>query len=184
MDTNNRFDLIRAWAQERGIYDKGDVKTQFVKLGEEFGELAKAIIDEDKEGIEDSIGDMGVVLTNLAHLAGFNFEGCIDTAYDVIKNRKGKMVNGSFIKEEQVAKPYEPTGRAFKCINRAEILVICWAPQFTIGKVYNEIQYEYSCADGTMYLKSDSGDNFFVDIPAFELVEVIVPEINTFDANA
>ena len=95
-----RFDLIRDWADERGIYDKGDINTQYVKLQEEAGELAKAILKKDQPEIVDAIGDIVVVLTNLAHLAGHKIEDCIDTAYDVIAKRKGKMINGTFVKEK------------------------------------------------------------------------------------
>jgi NTP pyrophosphatase (non-canonical NTP hydrolase) len=96
-----RFEKIRAWAQERGIYDKGDTKTQCVKLQEETGELAKAILKNDKPEIIDAIGDIVVVLTNLAHLEGLDIEDCIDSAYNVIKNRTGKMENGTFKKDKK-----------------------------------------------------------------------------------
>lgn len=92
------FDKIRSWAEERGIYASGDVKTQYVKLQEESGELAKAILKNDTEEFVDAIGDMVVVLTNLATLQGFNIEDCIDHAYSVIEKRKGKMINGTFVK--------------------------------------------------------------------------------------
>jgi len=94
----NIFGLIREWAQERGIYDKGDSKTQYIKLIEESGELAQAILKDDEPEIVDAIGDMVVVLTNLAKLRGYNIEDCIQSAYDEISNRKGKMVNGTFVK--------------------------------------------------------------------------------------
>ena len=94
------FDEIRLWATERGIYKKGDVKTQYVKLQEEAGEVARAIIKNDPVELKDGIGDMVVVLTNLAHLAGMNIEDCIQSAYDVINKRKGSMINGSFVKNE------------------------------------------------------------------------------------
>jgi len=95
----NRFDLIRSWAQERGLYDAGNPHTQYVKLQEEAGELAQAILKQDKPEILDAIGDMVVVLTNLAHLEGFTIEDCIDSAYTEIATRKGKMINGTFVKE-------------------------------------------------------------------------------------
>ena len=94
----DRFDKIRSWAQDRGLYDKGDTKTQFAKLMEESGELARAVLKDDKREFIDAIGDMVVVLTNLAYLGGTNIEHCIDSAYDVIRKRKGKMVNGTFVK--------------------------------------------------------------------------------------
>ena len=95
----DRFDLIRNWAATRGLYDKGNTHTQYVKLQEEAGELAKALLDQDKEEIMDAIGDMVVVLTNLAHLQGFEIEECIDSAYNVIAARTGKMINGTFVKD-------------------------------------------------------------------------------------
>ena len=94
----NVFDLIRDWAKERGIYDQGDSKTQYVKLIEEAGELAQGLLKKDKPEIQDAIGDMVVVLTNLAALEGFLIEDCIRSAYTEIATRKGKMKNGTFVK--------------------------------------------------------------------------------------
>lgn len=94
-----RFDLIRAWANERGLYDKGDTKTQYLKLMEEAGELGRAILKDDQPEIVDAIGDMVVVLTNLSELAGYSIEHCIDEAYEVISKRTGKMQNGTFVKD-------------------------------------------------------------------------------------
>ncbi len=122
----NVFEDIREWARNRGIYENGDVKTQYIKLQEEAGELARAIIKEDYNEFVDAIGDCVVVLTNLAELGNKYFgtqegyyedvagdggsrmwidegsisiEDCIDSAYDVIAKRKGSMKNGSFVKE-------------------------------------------------------------------------------------
>jgi len=95
------FEDIRDWARERGIYEKGDSKTQYVKLQEEAGELAKALLNKDKAEIIDAIGDMVVVLTNLAHIEGVHIETCIKTAYSVINKRQGKMINGTFVKDEK-----------------------------------------------------------------------------------
>ena len=94
-----RFDLIRDWAATRGLYDSGNPHTQYVKLQEEAGELAKALLTDDKPEIVDAIGDMVVVLTNLAHLQGYSIEYCIDEAYSVIAARTGKMINGTFVKD-------------------------------------------------------------------------------------
>ena len=95
----NQFDLIRLWASERGLYDKGDPKTQALKLVEEVGETCRAILKEDTPEIIDGIGDCVVVLTNLAELCGTPIEKCIAQAYDEIKDRKGKMNNGTFKKD-------------------------------------------------------------------------------------
>jgi len=101
---DNRFELIREWAEDRGIYDKGNSHTQYVKLMEEAGELAEALLKNDKYEIKDAIGDMVVVLTNLAALEGMQIENCIDSAYNEIANRKGKMENGTFVKESNLTK--------------------------------------------------------------------------------
>ena len=93
------FPLIRQWADERGIYDKGDEKTQYVKLMEEAGELAQSLLKQNREEAIDAVGDMVVVLTNLAVFIGVDIEDCITSAYNEIKNRKGKMTNGTFVKQ-------------------------------------------------------------------------------------
>ena len=97
--TSERFDLIRDWAATRGLYQQGNPHTQYVKLQEEAGELAKALLKNDQPEIVDAIGDMVVVLTNLAHLQGYDIEYCIDEAYKVIATRTGKMINGTFVKD-------------------------------------------------------------------------------------
>jgi len=94
----NIFGLIRDWADERGIYDKGDVKTQLIKLYEESGELSQGILKDSQPDIIDAIGDCVVVLTNLAYLAGTDIESCIQSAYDEISTRTGEMKNGTFVK--------------------------------------------------------------------------------------
>jgi len=95
------FENIRDWARTRGLYDKGDTMTQYVKLQEEAGELAKALLKDDQPEVIDAIGDMVVVLTNLAHQRGVHIETCIAEAYKVISKRTGKMINGTFVKDEK-----------------------------------------------------------------------------------
>ena len=95
----NDFDLIRMWANQRGIYEHGDTKTQSLKLVEEVGEICRAILKEDHDEVVDGIGDAVVVLTNLAELQGVSIEKCINVAYNTICQRSGKMVNGTFKKD-------------------------------------------------------------------------------------
>jgi len=95
----SQFDLIREWANERGLYKGGDSKTQALKLVEEVGETCKAILKSDEPEIIDGIGDCVVVLTNLAELIGTPIEDCIAAAYNEIKGRTGKMDNGTFKKD-------------------------------------------------------------------------------------
>ena len=94
------FDCIRCWAEERGLYAKGDPKTQALKLVEEVGETCRAILKENKADAIDGIGDCVVVLTNLAELLDTPIEDCIQAAYDEISARKGKMINGTFVKND------------------------------------------------------------------------------------
>jgi len=95
----NIFDYIRDWADTRGLYAEGDPKTQALKLVEEVGETCRAILKENKEEAIDGIGDCVVVLTNLAELLDVSIEDCIETAYDEIKGRTGRMDNGTFKKD-------------------------------------------------------------------------------------
>ena len=95
----SQFDLIRLCANDRGLYDGGDPKTQALKLVEEVGETCRAILKNNKEDVIDGIGDCVVVLTNLAELIDTPIEECVDRAWNEIKNRTGKMSNGTFKKD-------------------------------------------------------------------------------------
>ena len=93
--------LIRAWAIERGL-DGADPFKQLAKLGEEFGELCQGMAKGNMEQAADSIGDMYVVMTNLSMQLDMNIEVCINQAYNEIKDRKGKMINGVYVKAEDL----------------------------------------------------------------------------------
>ena len=95
----SQFDLIRSWANERGLYKGGDTKTQSLKLVEEVGEICRAVLKDNHRDVVDGIGDAVVVLTNLAELQGTSIEHCIAEAYNEIKDRTGKMDNGTFKKD-------------------------------------------------------------------------------------
>lgn len=136
MRLNQEFEPIREWAAQKGILDKGDPKTQTLKLLEEAGELAKAIINNDTNEVIDAIGDCVVVLTNIAALYSIHrtknckhcnghggyyedvagdggsrmwqnceecgeitIEECVNSAYEVISKRTGKMEDGTFKKD-------------------------------------------------------------------------------------
>jgi NTP pyrophosphatase (non-canonical NTP hydrolase) len=99
MNLKKEFEPIREWASEKGITQKATSQSQYLKLIEEVGELSRAIQKNDQSEIIDAIGDSVVVLTNLATLNGLNIEDCINSAYQVIKDRKGKLINGTFVKE-------------------------------------------------------------------------------------
>lgn len=92
------FEMIREWARQRQLLP-GDPEKQFVKLTEEVIELEDAMHAKDDGEIVDALGDCVVVLTVLAAQYGCCLEHCISLAYNEIKDRKGKTVNGIFIKD-------------------------------------------------------------------------------------
>lgn len=92
-------DLIVNWAQDRNLIQGSTPEKQFIKLVEEMGELAEGLAKKRPGQTIDSIGDMGVILNILAAQLGTSFEDCLKVAYDEIKHRKGRMVDGVFIKE-------------------------------------------------------------------------------------
>lgn len=97
-----RFNEIRQWAHDRNLIEGSDRFRQMVKLVEEQGELAAGIAKGNEALVIDSIGDMVVVLTIIAAQSGVNIEACIEAAYDEIKDRKGRMRDGVFVKESDI----------------------------------------------------------------------------------
>lgn len=92
---------IEGWAIDKGL-DKADPIKQLAKLMEEIGELAEGLVKVREEQVVDSIGDSVVVLTILALQMGYDIQDCVQVAYDEIKGRTGKMVNGVFVKSEDL----------------------------------------------------------------------------------
>lgn len=94
------YESILQWAEDRNLLNGSTRKDQMVKLVEEIGELAAGIAKGKADLVKDSIGDALVVLTILAKQSGTSVEECLNLAWNEIKDRKGKMVDGIFIKEE------------------------------------------------------------------------------------
>jgi NTP pyrophosphatase (non-canonical NTP hydrolase) len=97
------IDSILLWGRDRGIIGpegKATVETQFAKLLEEVRETAEAIAAGDQAAVMDGIGDMTVVNILLADLSGLEFITCLKSAYDIIKNRTGKIIDGQFVKDQ------------------------------------------------------------------------------------
>jgi NTP pyrophosphatase (non-canonical NTP hydrolase) len=99
------------WAEDKGIFEKATPYKQAQKTLEECGELLHAIGQQEastefsksyKANCEvlDSIGDIAVTIIIQAKMQGYTLEECLQSAYDVIKNRTGKMVNGQFVKDK------------------------------------------------------------------------------------
>jgi NTP pyrophosphatase (non-canonical NTP hydrolase) len=87
------------WANERGLIKEENATKQFIKLTEEVGELASALLKDDPYETIDAIGDINIVLIILCEQLGLNMTDCLNSAYEEIKNRKGVLKNGTFIKE-------------------------------------------------------------------------------------
>lgn len=98
MNIQHLTDAIRTWAIYRGL-DTADSTKQMLKLGEEFGELCQGMAKGRPDEVKDALGDMYVVMTILAMQEGLAIEECVQMAYDEIKDRRGQMVNGVFVKE-------------------------------------------------------------------------------------
>ncbi|SEN20985.1 MazG-like family protein [Paenibacillus sp. OV219] len=104
---------IEQWAIDRNLHTADPVK-QMLKLGEEYGELCAGMARSNMPLIIDSIGDMFVVMTILCMQMGTDIETCIEIAYEDIKDRKGKMINGVFVKEvdlQAMQQSLEPTAQ-------------------------------------------------------------------------
>jgi len=93
------FDKIRGWAEARNLIEGSNPTAQLIKLREEMEELTQAIIADDDAEFIDAIGDCVVVLTIIARQKGYAIEDCIASAWLEIKDRKGKMVGGIFVKD-------------------------------------------------------------------------------------
>lgn len=107
--------LVIKWAQEKGILDKATPLTQFEKTQEEVDELFEALevnqqgaeyftnskgnLVNTREEIQDALGDILVTIIIQAEMQGLKLEDCLESAYNVISKRTGKMLNGQFVKD-------------------------------------------------------------------------------------
>jgi NTP pyrophosphatase (non-canonical NTP hydrolase) len=132
------------WSAERGIFAYSTVEKQYEKLQEEMNELKLAIDKRDRTEVKDAVGDCIVVLTNLSHMFGYHLEQCLAHAWSEIKDRKGKMIDGKFVKEEE---PKEPVGAVLpgtilcpncQAVNRSDTTT-CWRCTQYLGDAYLEI---------------------------------------------
>lgn len=101
MNTSQLQTKIIEWAAERGIFEKATPIKQAFKTLEECGELIQAIAENDRPKVIDAIGDIIVTLIIQAEMQESDLEDCLWHAYSEIKDRKGKMINGTFVKESQ-----------------------------------------------------------------------------------
>jgi NTP pyrophosphatase (non-canonical NTP hydrolase) len=100
MKYNELEALVIAWAEQKGIFEKGNPVAQCDKTLEEVYELHDAIKNNDRDEIIDALGDILVTIIIQAEMQGLSLEECLLSAYNVISKRKGQMINGQFVKEE------------------------------------------------------------------------------------
>lgn len=98
---NELIEKVKQWSINKGI-DRAEPSKQFLKVAEEFGEIAAALARNDMEELQDAIGDTIVTLIILAQQHEMEVEDCLERAYKVISKRNGKMVNGVFVKSEDL----------------------------------------------------------------------------------
>jgi NTP pyrophosphatase (non-canonical NTP hydrolase) len=91
---------VLKWAADKGIMEKGNPAAQSEKTKEEVEELIQAIKDNNPVEIKDALGDILVTIIIQAEMQGLHLEDCLETAYNVIAKRTGKMVDGQFLKDE------------------------------------------------------------------------------------
>lgn len=102
MTFENLHDAVVQWGYVRNIISTKNTPKQFMKVTEELGELAEGINKDNQGQIEDSLGDILVTLIILSKDLDVDLLNCLRGAYDVIKDRTGKTVDGVFVKEEDL----------------------------------------------------------------------------------
>lgn len=102
---NNTLDQlvaqVEAWSVDKNLHN-GNPDRQALKFYEEAGEIAAALSRGQMDALKDGIGDTVVTLIILAQQQGWTLEECLQYAYDEIKNRKGKTINGTFVKDSDL----------------------------------------------------------------------------------
>ena len=100
MKYNELEALVIAWAEQKGIFEKGNPGAQCDKTLEEVYELHDAIKNNDRDEIIDALGDILVTIIIQAEMQGLSLEDCLLSAYNVISKRKGTMIAGQFVREK------------------------------------------------------------------------------------
>ncbi|HFJ7379787.1 MAG: DUF1642 domain-containing protein [Enterococcus faecium] len=98
---------VEQWAKDKGL-DQADSSKQMLKTIEEIGEVAASLARKDEHGLRDGIGDVVVTLIILAMQNDMDLYECLNQAYNEIKGRTGKMVDGVFVKSSDLKQLDEP----------------------------------------------------------------------------
>lgn len=100
MKYNELEALVISWAEQKGIFEKGNPDAQCEKTFEEVTELSAAIYENNKEEIIDALGDILFTIIIQAEMQGLKLEDCLLSAYNVISKRTGKMIEGKFVRDK------------------------------------------------------------------------------------
>lgn len=92
---------VEQWSIDKNLHN-GNPDRQALKFYEEAGEVGAALSRNKLDDLKDGIGDTVVTLIILAQQHGMTLQECLQFAYDEIKGRKGKTINGTFIKESDL----------------------------------------------------------------------------------
>ena len=96
----NLIDKIIKWHKDRNLIEGSTDKDQVLKLQQELGELSDSVCK--KKDMKDDLGDMMVIMLNIMKRNNITMEDCLSVAYNDIKDRKGKMIDGIFVKETDI----------------------------------------------------------------------------------
>jgi NTP pyrophosphatase (non-canonical NTP hydrolase) len=95
--------LVIAWATQKGILENGTPRAQAMKTWEETDELITAIENDNREEVIDALGDILVTIIIQAEMQGLKLVDCLESAYNVISQRTGKIIDGQFVKDVPVS---------------------------------------------------------------------------------
>jgi NTP pyrophosphatase (non-canonical NTP hydrolase) len=104
--------LVIAWATQKGIFENGTYREQAMKTWEETDELIQAIENEDRDEVIDALGDILVTIIIQAEMHELSLVECLESAYNVISKRTGKMVGGQFVKDVTEHSGFDPKNRS------------------------------------------------------------------------
>tara|TARA_R110000772_G_scaffold19360_1_gene54057 strand:- start:703 stop:1314 length:612 start_codon:yes stop_codon:yes gene_type:complete len=144
----NLIYMIRQWHHDRNLIDGATDKDQVCKLIQEVGELSDNVCKGND--IKDDIGDIIVVLINIAERNNVTIAECLDQAYNDIKDRKGTMVDGIFIKETTMPEDQmsldiiDSSEYDYSGLDTSSVTISAASPGITTVSLYDDFSLDYS----------------------------------------
>ena len=140
--------MIRQWHHDRNLIDGATDKDQVCKLIQEVGELSDNVCKGND--IKDDIGDIIVVLINIAERNNVTIAECLDQAYNDIKDRKGTMVDGIFIKETTMPEDQmsldiiDSSEYDYSGLDTSSVTISAASPGITTVSLYDDFSMDYN----------------------------------------